>query len=65
VIGNLAIQALATGRIQSPAAVREVVRRSFRLRKHTPQRALDWERNRGLYQEIVERARSRKDASNG
>jgi rhamnulokinase len=35
-VGNMLVQAMALGRLASPAAIREVVRYSFNLRTYTP-----------------------------
>jgi rhamnulokinase len=53
--GNLAIQALATGRLSSAAEVRELVRRSFRLTTYRPQSTRTWEKNYPRYLQVIER----------
>jgi rhamnulokinase len=55
--GNLAVQALATGRLQTAADVRQLVRRSFRLRTHQPRSTPVWEKHSARYLEIIERSR--------
>jgi rhamnulokinase len=43
VIGNLLVQAMGLGQIASPAAIREVVRASFALKRYEPRGGPDWE----------------------
>lgn len=43
-IGNILVQAMASGRISSLEELREIVRRSFALKWYEPQRVLDWDR---------------------
>jgi rhamnulokinase len=56
--GNLAVQALATGRLSGAAEVRELVRRSFRLTAYRPQSTRTWDRNYARYLQIVERSKT-------
>ena len=56
--GNLAVQALATGRLGNAADVRDLVRRSFRLTAYRPQSARTWEKNYARYLQIVERSKT-------
>jgi rhamnulokinase len=41
-IGNLMMQAVATGEVGSIAQAREVVRRSFRVEEYEPQNTAAW-----------------------
>ena len=54
-VGNLAIQALATGRLRKVADIRELVRSSFRLTKYQPRGIELWNKHACQYQEVVER----------
>ncbi len=52
-IGNLALQAAATGGLSGPEAVRELVRRSFRLQTYRPRGADRWQEKAERFAEIV------------
>jgi rhamnulokinase len=56
--GNLAVQAMATGRLSSAAEVRELVRRSFRLTTYRPQSTRTWETHYARYLQILERSKT-------
>ncbi|MDD5708058.1 MAG: FGGY family carbohydrate kinase [Kiritimatiellae bacterium] len=45
--GNIGLQALATGRLRSPAAIRMLVRDSFRVTRYKPGRTASWDRAEG------------------
>lgn len=52
-IGNILVQAMALGRLDSPAAIREVVRRSFAPRSYRPLgNASDWEAAARRFKEL-------------
>ena len=52
VVGNLAVQALATGALEGNAGVRELVRSSFRFRRYKPTNEGGWGRHASRYAEI-------------
>jgi len=54
-VGNLAIQALATGRLRQAAEIRELVRGSFKLKTYQPRETELWKRHAHRYLEVVER----------
>ena len=56
-VGNLAIQALATGRLRKVADIRELVQSSFQLKKCQPREFDLWNRHARRYQEVAERGR--------
>lgn len=53
VIGNLATQALAIGELQTAGDIRELVQRSFPLRRYTPAGSIEWERASVRYREVT------------
>jgi sugar (pentulose or hexulose) kinase len=53
VAGNLGLQALATGRLRCIADIRELVRRSFRLRTYRPRSAELWNKHAQRHAEVV------------
>ncbi len=55
-IGNLLVQALALRQVESPGAVREIVRRSFPATHYTPHPSGEWEDRYRLLSELGERA---------
>jgi rhamnulokinase len=55
--GNLAIQALATGRLQSTAEIRELIHRSFRLKTYSPRESEPWNRLASQHRDIVAKGR--------
>ena len=57
VAGNLAVQALATGALESIAGVRELVRSSFRLRRYRPGDTSVWGRHDSRCTEIMARSK--------
>jgi len=56
-VGNLAIQALATGALKNAAAVRELVRNSFRFKKYRPRDKGGWDRHASRCQEVLQKSR--------
>jgi rhamnulokinase len=54
--GNLAVQALATGRLRGVAEIRDLIRNSFRLKKYLPKETELWNRHESRYLEIAGRA---------
>lgn len=55
-VGNLAVQALADGRIASAAQIREVVQASFKLRRYEPCAGAGWEQGFRRYTELRRQA---------
>jgi rhamnulokinase len=51
--GNLAVQALAAGQLETAANIRQLIRHSFRLRTYQPRSTVLWERNFARYLECV------------
>jgi rhamnulokinase len=43
-VGNMLVQAFALGHVASPAEIRAVVQRSFRLERYEPQQTPEWQR---------------------
>lgn len=58
VAGNLAVQALATGRLKGPESVRELVGNSFEPESFMPRNTALWEKHAGVFREIVKRAKT-------
>lgn len=52
VAGNVLVQALARGELDSPSAIREVVRRSSDLSEYAPQHAAAWDARREKYAQL-------------
>jgi rhamnulokinase len=59
-VGNLATQALATGQLQDAAAIRELVRRSFRLKTYRPRSTDAWDRHASRYLEICNKSKTQE-----
>jgi rhamnulokinase len=59
-IGNVLIQALALGHLESLAALRDVVRQSFAVQTYQPQDAAAWDAAYSRFQEFM--ALERHDA---
>jgi rhamnulokinase len=51
--GNILVQAMAVGSIQSLADAREVVRRSFEVKRYEPRDAKAWDSASAKYQQLV------------
>lgn len=49
-IGNILVQAMAFGRISSLEELREIVRRSFGLKRYEPRHVSDWD---GAYERFM------------
>jgi len=58
VVGNLAIQALATGQLGCSDDIRTLVARSFKLKTYQPRRSEDWTEQAERHAEIVKKART-------
>lgn len=54
--GNLAMQALATGELNSPTDIRNLIKRTFKLRVYKPQSRELWDKNMERYQEIIRKS---------
>jgi rhamnulokinase len=53
-IGNILVQAMAVGRLSSPAEIRTIIRRSFDLRSYRPEgRAADWSAAASRFESIL------------
>ena len=52
-IGNVLVQAMATGDIQSLAAARQVVRNSFDVKRYEPRETKMWDEAYGRYRGVV------------
>jgi len=55
-IGNVLVQGLALGHIRSPAAIREIVRRSFPVTRYEPHPSREWGEQYRQLSELGERA---------
>jgi rhamnulokinase len=54
-IGNILVQAMALGRVSSPAEMRRIIRDSFELRTYEPAgKAADWKAAYGRFRQILE-----------
>jgi rhamnulokinase len=53
VAGNLLVQALACGRLESPEAIRQVVRRSTRVAEYQPRETAAWANRYAAYLRII------------
>jgi len=56
VIGNLGLQATATGRLRGTREIRDMVQRSFKLRKYKPRAKVAWDRHADRFREIRKRS---------
>ena len=56
-IGNILVQAMATGEIASLADARKIVRNSFNVKRYEPQDAKQWDQAYQKYCQLVERSR--------
>jgi len=54
-IGNLLVQALASGDIASLADIRDIVRQSFSVKTYNPERARDWDAAYARFRELHRR----------
>ncbi len=52
-LGNILIQAMALGHLESHAAAREVVRNSFELKTFTPQNSAEWDAAAARFEKLV------------
>jgi rhamnulokinase len=52
-LGNILIQAIALGHIESHEAAREVVRNSFELKTFTPQNAAEWDAAAARFEKLL------------
>ena len=59
IIGNLAVQALATRQLQSTADIRKLVQNSFDLKTYRPRAKGLWDEHYHRYREIAERSAKR------
>lgn len=51
--GNILVQAMALGRLASPAEIRSVVRRSFGLESYEPSGNAEWDRAYARFRELI------------
>ncbi len=51
-IGNILVQAMAMGEVESRAEVREIVRRSFPVKRYQPARSEEWEAAYNRFREL-------------
>ena len=52
-IGNILVQAMALGRLSSPAGIRAIIRDSFELRTYEPAGTAAWDRAKARFLEIL------------
>jgi rhamnulokinase len=52
-LGNLLVQAMATGDVKSLADLRSIIRNSFEVKRYTPRDSATWDKAYGRYQEIL------------
>ena len=52
-LGNILVQAIALGHVESPAAAREIVRNSFELRTFTPQDSEQWDAAAARFEKLI------------
>jgi len=52
-IGNILVQAMGLGYLNSLDDIREIVRRSFKVETYTPQGTAEWDVAYGLYRDLV------------
>jgi rhamnulokinase len=62
-IGNILVQAMALGQVESPAAIREIVRRSFPVVRYEPRGAGQWEDPYRRLCELMEQPGTQEDAA--
>ena len=52
-LGNILVQAIALGHLESHAAAREVVRNSFELKNFTPQNSAEWDAAAARFEKLL------------
>jgi len=52
-IGNILVQALATGLLENPADIRKTIRKSFEIKEFRPEDQASWDRNFSRFKEIL------------
>jgi rhamnulokinase len=62
-IGNVLVQAMALGQVESPAAMREIVGRSFPVTRYEPHPSGEWEDRYCRLSELEERVRRDKETA--